>query len=78
MATHNDITGDALVSRVITRKYADNYDKVDKTIKAEDKVFSVYDCADCHIKVSTSNGCCPCCGNVLVAQESVEIKPSQE
>lgn len=28
MATHNEITGDALVSRVINNNYADNYDRI--------------------------------------------------
>ena len=28
MATHNDITGDALVSRVSNSKYAEGYDRV--------------------------------------------------
>lgn len=28
MATHNDVTGDALVSRVINSNYADNYDRI--------------------------------------------------
>lgn len=68
MAAHNDITGHALVSRVINKNYADNYDKVDTKAWAEDKVFTVYDCADCHIKVSTSNGLCPCCGKDLVQE----------
>lgn len=27
--------------------------------------FKIYQCDTCHIKVSTSNGCCPCCGKTL-------------
>lgn len=65
MATHNEITGDALVSRVINKNYSENYDKVDLKTKYEEKVFVTYKCSDCNIKVSTSNGCCPCCGKDL-------------
>lgn len=28
MATHNDITGDALISRTSNNNYRDNYDKI--------------------------------------------------
>ena len=35
MATHNPITGDALVSRVINNNYADNYDRIFRKKKNE-------------------------------------------
>lgn len=46
----------------ISAKYADNFDKVDLSASAEEKVFTVHHCEACHIKVSTHNGKCPCCG----------------
>ena len=66
MASHNPVTGDALISRVINKNYSDNYDKVDLKAKIEYKVFVTYACSTCNIKVSTSNGLCPCCGKDLV------------
>jgi rubrerythrin len=64
MASHNDITGDALVSKPINRKYAENYGKLQKDT-TPNTVFKVYQCSNCYIKVSTSNGKCPLCGNSL-------------
>lgn len=64
MATHNDITGDALVSRPLSRAYMDNFDRV-QAVDVVEKVFEVYYCDACNIKVSTSNGKCPCCGKDL-------------
>ena len=59
MATHNDITGDRLI----------NTPKVSHTPvlkkEAPENPFKIYQCANCHIKVSTSNGKCPLCGNSL-------------
>jgi hypothetical protein len=63
MATRNDITGDALVSRT-SLGYINNYDLIRDT-QEEVKVFEVFDCKRCHIKVSTSNKKCPCCGEDL-------------
>ena len=34
MATHNDITGDALISRVSTQAYKDNFDRIGETTMA--------------------------------------------
>ena len=65
MAAINDITGDAIRSRDST-KYAENYDKIEKMEEEAPKVFQVLKCPYCHIKVSTSNGKCPCCFRDLV------------
>lgn len=86
MATHNDITGDALISRVASQAYKDNFDRIGETKMSTnfdslqlvetraglerykqkpsapvESKFKVYDCDSCHIKVSSSNGKCPCC-----------------
>ena len=65
MATHNDITGDALVSRPINNRYAENWEMIKRSHEDFEKEFKVYPCDTCHIKVSTSNGLCPCCGKKL-------------
>lgn len=68
MASRNDITGDALISKRNNDNYRDNYDKVEKGLPIDCKSvgFDVYKCDACNIKVSTSNGRCPCCGKDLV------------
>ena len=53
MATRNDITGDALISRT-SGAYRNNYDMI-KEAQEEAKVFRIHECSNCHIKVSTSN-----------------------
>lgn len=63
MATRNDITGDRLVSRT-GGAYRNNYDQI-KESQEETNIFKIYQCVNCHIKVSTSNGKCPLCGNSL-------------
>lgn len=35
MASHNDVTGDALVSRVINKKFDEGFDVVDWSVKLE-------------------------------------------
>ena len=60
MATRNDITGDAIVN---IPKRSPNIQK--RQTYVEEKVFEVFDCKRCHIKVSTSNKKCPCCGEDL-------------
>lgn len=68
MASRNEITGDALVSRRTNDNYRDNYDRVEKgvALSGSEVRFDTYKCDSCNIKVSTSNGCCPCCGKDLV------------
>ena len=61
MATRNDITGDVLVN--IPKRGPREGRKSEFTI--EMPVFEVFDCKRCHIKVSTSNKKCPCCGEGL-------------
>ena len=61
MATRNDITGDALVN--IPKRGPREGRKSE--FKIEMPVFEVFDCKRCHIKVSTSNKKCPCCGEDL-------------
>ena len=53
------------VSTIGNSKYADNFEKVNKNVYTEDKVFTIHHCDSCHIKVSTSNGKCPSCGKEL-------------
>ena len=66
MATHNDITGDALISRTISRKYAENFDKI-KNAPEETRRVEILYCDACNIKVSTFNSCCPRCDKLLNA-----------
>lgn len=60
MATYNDVTGDRLIN---IPKKSPNIQK--RQTYVEEKVFEVFDCKRCHIKVSTSNKKCPCCGEDL-------------
>ena len=62
MATYNDVTGDRLIN--IPKRGPRGTQQVRETY-AEEKVFEVFDCKRCHIKVSTSNKKCPCCGEGL-------------
>lgn len=64
MAATNEITGDALISKSSSRAYRNNFDMIENA-KEEEKVFQILYCSSCLIKVSTSNGCCPCCGKGL-------------
>ena len=59
MTTYNDVTGDRLIN--IPKK------SPSVTVKhvVEETIFEVFNCKRCHIKVSTSNGHCPCCGEEL-------------
>lgn len=63
MATHNDITGDRLINTPKTSPRAKPQKGLPYTYN--DIQFEVYKCPNCHIKVSTSNGKCPLCGNSL-------------
>lgn len=58
MATRNDITGDALVN--IPKRGPRGTQQVREKY-AEEKVFEIFYCTRCHVKVSTSNKKCPCC-----------------
>lgn len=40
MATRNDITGDALISKVNTDKFRDNFDRIFRKGKSDDKGIS--------------------------------------
>lgn len=60
MVARNDITGDAIRSRD-SAKYAENFDKITYEVPIT-PIFEVFYCERCHIKVSTSNKKCPCCG----------------
>ena len=62
MVARNDITGDAIRSRD-SQKYAENYDKIEKHELPITPIFEVFYCTRCHVKVSTSNKTCPCCGS---------------
>lgn len=62
MVARNDITGDAITNMPKTGKKEGR--------RSEFKIeplpeFKVYYCTRCHIKVSTSNDKCPCCGEDL-------------
>jgi len=35
MASHNDVTGDALVSKVYTKKFGEGFDGIDWSVKLE-------------------------------------------
>ena len=61
MATHNDITGDKLIN---TPKTSPRPQRGIPFVY-DDIKFEVYQCPNCHIKVSTSNNKCPLCGNNL-------------
>lgn len=61
MATRNDITGDALIN---TPKRGPREGQK-REFKIEMPVFEVFYCNRCHVKVSTSNKKCPCCGEDL-------------
>lgn len=63
MATRNDVTGDLLVSWG-SAKYRKNFDLL-RCTDIEEKLFEVFFCGRCHIKVSTSDGHCPCCTKEL-------------
>ena len=63
MATTNDITGDRLVNTPKTSPEAKPHKGLPYTYN--DIKFDVYQCSNCFIKVSTSNGKCPLCGNQL-------------
>lgn len=60
MPTYNDVTGDRLIN---TPKRGPQ--EGHKREIVEEKVFEIFDCKRCHIKVSTSNGHCPCCDEEL-------------
>ena len=64
MATHNDITGDRLIN---TPKTSPTPTQKQRGLDYyyNDIKFDVYLCDSCHVKVSTSNGLCPCCGKKL-------------
>lgn len=64
MATKNDITGDRLIN---TPKTSPTLTQKQRGLPYmyDDIKFDVYLCDSCHIKVSTSNGLCPCCGKEL-------------
>lgn len=65
MVDRNEFTGHALRSRP-SSTYGDNYNKVDLDAAPEpEKVFEVFQCTRCHIKVSTHNKKCPCCNEDL-------------
>lgn len=64
MVDRNEFTGNALMSKA-SRNYSKNFDKVDLKAVPEEKVFEIMWCSRCHIKVSTSNKKCPCCGEDL-------------
>ena len=61
MATRNDITGDRLIN---TPKRGPREGQK-REFKIEMPVFEVFYCNRCHVKVSTSNKKCPCCGEDL-------------
>lgn len=61
MATRNDITGDALVN--IPKRGPSEGKK--REFVLDMPVFEVFFCGRCHIKVSTSDGHCPCCTKEL-------------
>lgn len=61
MAATNEITGDRLIN---TPKTSPRPQK-GLSFVWDDIKFDVYLCDTCHIKVSTSNGKCPCCGKDL-------------
>lgn len=67
MAAINDITGDAIRSRD-SAKYAENWDKITHELPIT-PIFEVFYCTRCHIKVSTSNKTCPCCGEKETLKE---------
>ena len=59
MVARNDVTGDAIVN--IPKR---SPSVVVKPV-VEETVFEIFNCKRCHIKVSTSNKKCPCCGEDL-------------
>ena len=61
MVARNDITGDVIAN--IPKKGAKEGRRTE--FKLEMPEFKVYNCSRCHIKVSTSNDKCPCCGEDL-------------
>ena len=63
MATTNDITGDRLVN---TPKAGARQGRAqERKFQLDMPEFKVYQCSNCFIKVSTSNGKCPLCGSQL-------------
>ena len=63
MPTTNDITGDRLIN--IPKTSPEPKAQRGLPFVYDDVKFEVYKCDTCHVKVSTSNGCCPCCGKTL-------------
>lgn len=61
MVARNDITGDAITN--FKKSGAKEGRKAE--FKIEMPEFKIYHCDTCHIKVSTSNDKCPCCGKEL-------------
>lgn len=61
MVTRNDVTGDRLIN--IPKRGPREGQK--REFVLDMPVFEVFYCHRCHVKVSTSNKKCPCCGEDL-------------
>lgn len=45
------------------QSYRDKFDEIkNSTVEEKQKTFVTTYCNRCHIKIMTSNDCCPCCG----------------
>ena len=76
MATHNDITGDALVSRLANENYRNNYDRIFGKKKGNDNAGQdQVEAADGHsvsVSVVSGTGCAGQVGGLRGAEEATE------
>ena len=77
MTSHNDITGDALVSRLANDNYRDNYDRIFGKKKGNDNAGQDHmEAADGHsvsVSVVSGAGCAGEVGGLRGAAETTEV-----
>lgn len=72
MATHNDITGDALVSRLANENYRNNYDRIFGKKKENKDVGTNADGTSVSVSVVSGAGCAGQVGGLRGTEEATE------